>query len=57
MDAQVLIAKRIAELAVIAFDQGRATLVEVAPDVSVQQVIEATEAELVVWGDVPTMQV
>jgi acetate CoA/acetoacetate CoA-transferase beta subunit len=46
----------VTELAVIAFDQGRATLVELAPGVSVQQVLEATEAELVVRGDVPTMQ-
>jgi acyl CoA:acetate/3-ketoacid CoA transferase beta subunit len=41
---------------VIAFDKRRATLVEIAPGVSVEQVIEATEAELVVRGDVPTMQ-
>jgi acetate CoA/acetoacetate CoA-transferase beta subunit len=47
----------VTELAVIEFDKGRATLVEVAPGVSVQQVIEATEAELVVRGDVPTMQI
>jgi acetate CoA/acetoacetate CoA-transferase beta subunit len=46
----------VTELAVIAFDNGRATLVELAPGVSVQQVLEATEAELVVRGDVPTMQ-
>jgi acetate CoA/acetoacetate CoA-transferase beta subunit len=47
----------VTELAVIAFDKGRATLVEVAPGVSVQQVIDATEAELVERDDVPTMQV
>jgi acetate CoA/acetoacetate CoA-transferase beta subunit len=46
----------VTELAVIAFEKGRATLVELAPGVSVQQVLEATEAELVVRGDVPTMQ-
>jgi acetate CoA/acetoacetate CoA-transferase beta subunit len=46
----------VTELAVIAFDNGRATLVELAPGVSVQQVLEATQAELVVRGDVPTMQ-
>jgi acetate CoA/acetoacetate CoA-transferase beta subunit len=47
----------VTELAVIAFDKGRATLVEVTPGVSVQQVIDATEGELVVRGDMPTMQV
>jgi acetate CoA/acetoacetate CoA-transferase beta subunit len=46
----------VTELAVIAFENGRATLVETAPGVSVQQVREATEAELLVRGDVPTMQ-
>jgi acetate CoA/acetoacetate CoA-transferase beta subunit len=46
----------VTELAVIAFDNGRATLTEIAPDVSVPQVLAATEAELIVPGDVPTMQ-
>jgi acetate CoA/acetoacetate CoA-transferase beta subunit len=46
----------VTELAAIAFDKGRATLVEIAPGVNVQQVLEATEAELVVPGDVATMQ-
>ena len=46
----------VTELAVIAFDKGRATLVEIAPGVPVQQVLEATEAELVVPADVATMQ-
>jgi len=46
----------VTELAVIAFPGGRATLMETAPGVSVQQVIEATEAELVVPSSVPSMQ-
>jgi acetate CoA/acetoacetate CoA-transferase beta subunit len=46
----------VTELAVIAFPGGRATLVETAPGVSVQQVIAATEAALVVPGTVVPMQ-
>ena len=38
----------VTELAVISFPDGRATLVETAQGVSVAQVLEATEAELVV---------
>jgi acetate CoA/acetoacetate CoA-transferase beta subunit len=38
----------VTELAVIAFPEGRATVVETADGVSVAQVIEATEAELAV---------
>jgi acetate CoA/acetoacetate CoA-transferase beta subunit len=45
----------VTELAVIAFPGGRATLMETAPGVSVQQVIDATEAELVVPRQVPEM--
>src|SRR5580692_5453861 len=45
----------VTELAVIAFPQGRATLIEVAPGVSPAQVIEATEAPLVVPDHVPEM--
>ena len=45
----------VTELAVIAFPGGRATLMETAPGVSVQQVIDATEAELVVPPQVPQM--
>jgi acetate CoA/acetoacetate CoA-transferase beta subunit len=45
----------VTELAVIAFPGGRATLMETAPGVSVQQVIDATEAELVVPPQVPEM--
>jgi len=46
----------VTELAVIAFPGGRATLVETAPGVSVEQVVAATEAELVVSAQVPQMQ-
>jgi acetate CoA/acetoacetate CoA-transferase beta subunit len=38
----------VTELAVIAFPQGKATLMETAPGVSVEQVLAATEAELAV---------
>jgi acetate CoA/acetoacetate CoA-transferase beta subunit len=47
----------VTELAVISFDSGRATLVETAPGVSVQQVLAATEAELVVSPHVSPMQI
>jgi len=47
----------VTELAVIAFPDGKATLLETAPGVSVQQVIEATEARLVVPETVPTMPI
>jgi acetate CoA/acetoacetate CoA-transferase beta subunit len=45
----------VTELAVIGFPGGRATLMETAPGVSVKQVLEATEAELVVPERVPSM--
>lgn len=45
----------VTELAVITFPNGQATLQEVAPGVDVEQVIEATEAELVVPAHVPEM--
>jgi acetate CoA/acetoacetate CoA-transferase beta subunit len=47
----------VTELAVIGFSDGRATLLETAPGVTVDQVLEATEAELVVTGKVPPMAV
>ena len=47
----------VTELAVISFAHGRPTLVETAPGVSVQQVLAATEAELVVPAQVPQMQI
>ena len=46
----------VTELAVIAFPGGRATLVETAPGVQVEQVLALTEAELAVPAQVPQMQ-
>lgn len=46
----------VTELAVITFAGGHATLVETAPGVSVEQVVAATEATLVVSKEVPQMQ-
>jgi len=45
----------VTELAVIAFPDGRATLVETAPGVSVKQILAATEATLEVPERVPSM--
>ncbi|GIL05405.1 MAG: succinyl-CoA--3-ketoacid-CoA transferase [Betaproteobacteria bacterium] len=45
----------VTDFAVIAFTDRRPTLLEVAPGVSVQQVLAATEAELVVPSNVRTM--
>jgi acetate CoA/acetoacetate CoA-transferase beta subunit len=45
----------VTELAVIAFRDGRPTLAETAPGVSVEQVLSATEAALAVPSNVPTM--
>lgn len=45
----------VTELAVIGFPGGRATLMETAPGVSIQDVIHGTEAELAVPATVPTM--
>jgi acyl CoA:acetate/3-ketoacid CoA transferase alpha subunit len=45
----------VTELAVIAFPGGRATLVETAPSVSVDDVVANTEAELVAPEKVPEM--
>ena len=42
-------------LAVVAFSDGRATLRETAPGVSVAEIVAATEAELVVPNDVREM--
>ena len=47
----------VTELAVIGFAGGRATLLETAPGVSVQEVVAATEAELVVPDQVPQMDI
>jgi acetate CoA/acetoacetate CoA-transferase beta subunit len=46
----------VSEMAVIAFPQGRATLVETGPGVTVEQVVAATEAQLVLPDKIPTMQ-
>jgi len=45
----------VSEMAVIAFPDGRATLLETGPGVSVAQVLAATEAELTLPGEVPEM--
>ena len=45
----------VTELAVIAFRDGRATLLETGPRISVAQVVAATEAELVIPKSVPEM--
>jgi acetate CoA/acetoacetate CoA-transferase beta subunit len=47
----------VTELAVIAFRDGRLTLVETAPGVSVQHVLDLTEAELAVPERVPPMPI
>jgi acetate CoA/acetoacetate CoA-transferase beta subunit len=47
----------VTDLAVIAFPEGRATLVEIADGVTVDQVLAATEAELIVPDPVPSMAV
>lgn len=46
----------VTELAVISFTGGHATLLETAPQVSVQDVLDATEATLVVPDQVPQMK-
>jgi acetate CoA/acetoacetate CoA-transferase beta subunit len=45
----------VSELAVIGFPGGRATLLETAPGVSVEQVVAATEARLAIPDKVPEM--
>jgi acetate CoA/acetoacetate CoA-transferase beta subunit len=45
----------VTELAVITFDDGKATLQETAPGVSVAQVTEATEAPLIIAENIVTM--
>ena len=46
----------VSEMAVIEFAGGRATLVETGPDISVEQVIAATEAQLQIPDKVPQMR-
>ena len=45
----------VTEMAVIAFPDGRATLIETGPGISAAQVAAATEAELVIPKNVPEM--
>jgi acetate CoA/acetoacetate CoA-transferase beta subunit len=45
----------VTELAVIAFPDGRATLVERAPGMSIEEISKATEAELIIPQEVPEM--
>jgi acetate CoA/acetoacetate CoA-transferase beta subunit len=47
----------VTELAVIAFPEGRATLVETAPGVSVEQVVASTDAELDLPQNPPQMRI
>lgn len=47
----------VTELAVIGFPDGRATLRETAPGVTVEQVLAATEAELAIVEQVPEMAI
>jgi acetate CoA/acetoacetate CoA-transferase beta subunit len=47
----------VTELAVIAFGDGKATLLETAPGISVKDVLAATEASLIVPERVPTMNI
>ncbi len=47
----------VTDMAVIAFPEGRATLMETAPGVSVADVVANTEAELVVPSKVPEMAI
>jgi acetate CoA/acetoacetate CoA-transferase beta subunit len=46
----------VTELAVISFSDGRATLLETGPGISVDQIVAATEAELVIANKVPEMR-
>jgi len=46
----------VTELAVISFSGGRATLLETGPGISVDQIVAATEAELVITNEVPEMR-
>jgi len=45
----------VTEMAVIAFPNGRATLIETGPGISPAQVVAATEAELIIGTEVPEM--
>jgi acetate CoA/acetoacetate CoA-transferase beta subunit len=47
----------VSEMAVIGFPGGQATLIETGPGVSVEQVVAATEAKLVLPEKIPPMQI
>ena len=47
----------VTDMAVIAFPDGTATLLETAPGVSIAEVMAVTEAELVIPNAVPEMQI
>ena len=47
----------VTDMAVIAFPEGRATLLETAPGVSVAEVVAVTEAELAIPDAVPEMKI
>jgi acetate CoA/acetoacetate CoA-transferase beta subunit len=47
----------ITELAVIGFPDGRATLLETAPNVTVEQVVAATQAKLILHANIPPMAI
>ena len=47
----------VSEMAVITFPEGKATLVETGPGVTVEQVVAATEAKLVLPPNIPQMSV
>ena len=47
----------VTDMAVIAFPDGKATLLETAPGVSIAEVMAVTEAELVIPGSVPEMNI
>jgi acetate CoA/acetoacetate CoA-transferase beta subunit len=46
----------VTELAVVSFGEGRATLQETGPGVSIDQVLRATEAQLTIPEQVPQMK-
>jgi acetate CoA/acetoacetate CoA-transferase beta subunit len=47
----------VTDMAVIAFPNGNATLLETAPGVSVGEVVAVTDAELVIPDTVPEMKI
>jgi acetate CoA/acetoacetate CoA-transferase beta subunit len=47
----------VSEMAVTVFPEGKATPLETGPDVTVEQVVAATDAKLVIPAYIPLMQV